>query len=104
MKACVAQRIEHLTTDQKVGSSSLSGRANVFKSLGEVAAKGARHCLPSVYHRSRDPRLESSPESEVPEREVVKTITALAPLWVALIPSEQARVLRLLVEPSAAAR
>ena len=50
VSAPVAQRIEHLTTDQKVGSSSLSGRARFFKRLGEVVEKSARRCLPPVYH------------------------------------------------------
>ena len=34
----------------------------------------------------------------MPEREVVKTITDLAPLWDELFPAEQARIVRLLVE------
>jgi hypothetical protein len=38
------------------------------------------------------------PDSEVPEREVVETITAFAPLWEELFPAEQARIVRLLVE------
>jgi site-specific DNA recombinase len=37
-------------------------------------------------------------EGEVPERDVVETITAFVPLWKELFPAEQARVLRLLVE------
>ena len=37
-------------------------------------------------------------ELEVPEREVVKTITEFAPLWNELFPAEQARIVRLLVE------
>ena len=37
-------------------------------------------------------------ESKVPEREVVESVTAFAPLWEELFPAEQARVLRLLVE------
>ena len=35
---------------------------------------------------------------EMPEREVVKTITDFAPLWDELFPAEQARIVRLLVE------
>ena len=35
---------------------------------------------------------------EVPEREVVKTVTDFAPLWDELFPAEQARIVRLLVE------
>ena len=37
-------------------------------------------------------------EREVPEHEVVETITACAPLWDELFPAEQARSVRLLVE------
>jgi hypothetical protein len=40
----------------------------------------------------------AKPESEVPEREVVETVTAFAPLWEELFPAEQARIVRLLVE------
>ena len=35
---------------------------------------------------------------EMPERDVVKTVTDLAPLWDELFPAEQARIVRLLVE------
>ena len=38
------------------------------------------------------------PESDVPEREGVETLTAFAPLWDELFPAEQARIVRLLVE------
>ena len=37
-------------------------------------------------------------ESPVPEREVVASISAFAPLWDELFPAEQARIVRLLVE------
>jgi DNA invertase Pin-like site-specific DNA recombinase len=37
-------------------------------------------------------------ELELPEREVVETVTAFAPLWDELFPAEQARIVRLLVE------
>ena len=37
-------------------------------------------------------------EAELPERDVVKTITEFAPLWDELFPAEQARIVRLLVE------
>ena len=37
-------------------------------------------------------------ERTIPEREVVKAITDLAPLWDQLFPAEQARIVRLLVE------
>ena len=34
----ISRGLKKLTTDQKVGSSSLSGRANVFKGLAEISA------------------------------------------------------------------
>src|SRR5512132_4071855 len=37
-------------------------------------------------------------EAQVPEREVVRTVTNFAPLWDELFPAEQARIVRLLVE------
>src|SRR5512132_2945151 len=37
-------------------------------------------------------------ELQMPEREVVETVTAFAPLWDELFPAEQARIVRLLVE------
>jgi site-specific DNA recombinase len=57
-----------------------------------------------VRHLLRTPEViariwaAAKPESEVPERDVVETITAFAPLWEELFPAEQARILRLLVE------
>ena len=38
--ALVAQRIEHLTTDQKVGGSNPSGRATYFAEFAGVTALG----------------------------------------------------------------
>ena len=35
---------------------------------------------------------------DIPERDVVKTVTNFAPLWDELFPAEQARIVRLLVE------
>ena len=37
-------------------------------------------------------------EVDIPERDVVKTVTDFAPLWDELFPAEQARIVRLLVE------
>ena len=42
--------------------------------------------------------LFRSSEVEMPEREVVETVTNFAPLWDELFPAEQARIVRLLVE------
>ena len=43
-------------------------------------------------------RTWAEAKNEMPEREVVKTITEFAPLWDELFPAEQARIVRLLVE------
>jgi hypothetical protein len=63
----------------------------------EAVIAQVRHllCTPEIIARIW---AAAKPESEVPEREVVETITAFAPLWEELFPAEQARVVRLLVE------
>jgi hypothetical protein len=57
----------------------------------------ARHLLqtPEIIARTW---AAAKPEGEVPEREVIESVTAFARLWDELFPAEQARVLRLLVE------
>lgn len=40
----------------------------------------------------------AKPILEVPERDVVETITEVPPLWDELFPAEQARIVRLLIE------
>ena len=55
--------------------------------------------MPAIQtHSATGSWAAAKPESEVPEREVVNTITAFAPLWDELFPAEQARIVRLLVE------
>ena len=63
----------------------------------EVVIAQVRHLLqtPEVIARIW---AAAKPESDVPEREVVETATAFAPLCDELFPAEQARVVRLLVE------
>jgi hypothetical protein len=57
-----------------------------------------------VRHLLRTPEIiartwaAAKSELELPERDVVKTITDFAPLWEELFPAEQARIVRLLVE------
>jgi hypothetical protein len=65
--------------------------------MEEAVIAQVRHllCTPEIIARIW---AAAKPASEVPEREVVETITAFAPLWDELFPAEQARVLRLLVE------
>lgn len=52
-------------------------------------ARGDYACL-SRGAREEEPRLS--------EREVIKAVTAFAPLWDELFPAERARIVRLLVE------
>ncbi|MGZ9051855.1 MAG: recombinase zinc beta ribbon domain-containing protein [Rhodoplanes sp.] len=55
-----------------------------------------------VRHLLRTPeviaRTWAAANNEVPERDVVQTLTDFAPLWDELFPAEQARIVRLLVE------
>ena len=57
-----------------------------------------------VQHLLRTPEIiartwaATKNELQMPEREVVQTITDFAPLWDELFPAEQARIVRLLVE------
>ena len=68
------------------------------------AAEVEEAVIAQVRHLLQTPEIiariwaAAKPESEVPEREVVETITAFAPLWDELFPAEQARIVRLLVE------
>jgi hypothetical protein len=68
------------------------------------AAEVEEAVIAQVRHLLRTPEViarvwaAAKPESAVPEREVVETVTAFAPLWEELFPAEQARVLRLLIE------
>jgi site-specific DNA recombinase len=63
----------------------------------EAVIAQVRHllCTPEIIARIW---AAAKPESKVPEREVIETITAFAPLWEELFPAEQARIVRLLVE------
>jgi DNA invertase Pin-like site-specific DNA recombinase len=68
------------------------------------AAEVEEAVIAQVRHLLRTPEIiariwaAAKHESAVPEREVVETLTAFAPLWDELFPAEQSRVLRLLVE------
>ena len=65
--------------------------------LEEAVVAQVRHLLrtPEVIARTW---AVAKNEAELPERDVVKTITDFAPLWDELFPAEQARIVRLLVE------
>ena len=68
------------------------------------AAEVEEAVVAQVQHLLRTPEIiartwaTAKSELEMPEREVVKTLTDLAPLWDELFPAEQARIVRLLVE------
>jgi hypothetical protein len=68
------------------------------------AAEVEEAVIAQVRHLLQTPEIiariwaAAKPEGGVPEREVVETITAFAPLWEELFPAEQARIVRLLVE------
>ena len=63
----------------------------------EAVVAQARHLLqtPEIIARTW---AAAKHEVELPEREVVETLTDFAPLWDELFPVEQARIVRLLVE------
>ena len=68
------------------------------------AAEVEEAVVSQVQHLLRTPEIiartwaAARDELQMPEREVVKTITDFAPLWDELFPAEQARIVRLLVE------
>jgi hypothetical protein len=70
---------------------------------GVPAAEVEEAVIAQVRHLLQTPEViartwAARPEGEMPEREVVETVTAFAPLWDELFPAEQARIVRLLVE------
>ena len=68
------------------------------------AAEVEEAVIAQVRHLLQTPEIiarawaAAKPESDVPERDVLETVTAFAPLWEELFPAEQARIVRLLVE------
>jgi site-specific DNA recombinase len=68
------------------------------------AAEVEEAVVVQVRHLLRTPEIiaqtwaAARQENELPEREVIKTITDFEPLWDELFPAEQARIVRLMVE------
>ena len=68
------------------------------------AAEVEEAVVAQVCHLLRTPEIiartwvAARTELDVPERDVIRTITDFAPLWDELFPAEQARIVRLLVE------
>ena len=67
--------------------------------IEEAVVAQVRHLLrtPEIVARTWAAAKREVDEA-IPERDVVETITDLAPLWDELFPAEQARIVRLLVE------
>ena len=79
------------------GYSECQVRSVPAAELEEMVVAQVRHLLrtPEIIARTW---AAAKHEIEMPEREIVETVTAFAPLWDELFPAEQARILRLLVE------
>ena len=88
----------YVATDAiRQGYSECPVRSVPAAELEEVVVAQVRHLLrtPEIIARTW---AAAKHEIEMPEREVVKTVTDFAPLWDELFPAEQARIVRLLVE------
>ena len=79
------------------GYSECAVRAVPAAEVEEAIIAQVRHLLrtPEIIARTW---AAARNELQMPEREVVKTVTDFAPLWDELFPAEQARIVRLLVE------
>jgi site-specific DNA recombinase len=86
----------YVATDAiRQGYSECPVRSVPAAEVEEAVVAQVRHllCTPEIIARTW-----AEAKHEMPEREVVKTITDFAPLWDELFPAEQARIVRLLVE------
>jgi DNA invertase Pin-like site-specific DNA recombinase len=88
----------YVSTDAiRQGYSECAVRSVPAAEVEEAVMAQVRHLLrtPEIIARTWS---AAKTELEMPEREVVETVTAFAPLWDELFPTEQARIVRLLVE------
>jgi hypothetical protein len=88
----------YVATDAiRQGYSECAVRSVPAAEVEEAVVAQVRHLLrtPEIIARTW---AAVKNEAELPEREVVQTITDFAPLWDQLFPAEQARIVRLLVE------
>ena len=88
----------YVSTDAiRQGYSECPVRSVPAAEVEEAVVAQVRHLLrtPEIIARTW---AAAKNELEMPEREVVKTVTDFAPLWDELFPAEQARIVRLLVE------
>jgi DNA invertase Pin-like site-specific DNA recombinase len=79
------------------GYSECSVRSVPAAEVEEAVIAHVRHLLrtPEIIARTW---AAARGDVDIPERDVVKTVNELAPLWDELFPAEQARIVRLLVE------
>ena len=88
----------YVSTDAiRQGYSECAVRSVPAAEVEEAVVAQVRHLLrtPEIIARTW---AAARTELQMPEREVVETVTAFAPLWDELFPAEQARIVRLLVE------
>jgi site-specific DNA recombinase len=88
----------YVATDAiRQGYAQCSVRSVPAAEVEEAVVAQVRHLLrtPEVIARTW---AAAKSEVEMPEREVVQTVTDFAPLWDELFPAEQARIVQLLVE------
>jgi site-specific DNA recombinase len=88
----------YVATDAiRQGYSACPVRSVPAAEVEEAVVAQVRHLLrtPEIIARTW---AAAKNELEVPEREVVQTVTDFAPMWDELFPAEQARIVRLLVE------
>jgi hypothetical protein len=88
----------YVATDAiRLGHADCPMRSVPAAEIEEAVVAQVRHLLrtPEIIARTW---AAANNETETPEREVVETVTAFAPLWDKLFPAEQARIVRLLVE------
>ena len=90
----------YVSTDAiRQGYSECAVRSAPAAEVEEAVVAQVRHLLrtPEIIARTWAAAKREGDEA-IPERDVVTTITDLAPLWDELFPAEQARIVRLLVE------
>ena len=88
----------YVSTDAiRQGYSECAVRSVPAAEVEEAVVAQVRHLLrtPEIIARTW---AAAKHEVELPERDVVQTVTDFAPLWDELFPAEQARIVRLLVE------
>ncbi|MGZ9219930.1 MAG: zinc ribbon domain-containing protein, partial [Candidatus Binatia bacterium] len=88
----------YVATDAiRQGYSGCPVRSVPAAEVDEAVVAQVRHLLrtPEIIARTW---AAARGDVDIPERDVVKTVTDFAPLWDELFPAEQARIVRLLVE------